>query len=62
MINLATPIRKEHVREWRIRTVFVYQCSECKEEVRVRASAFRSGIAIPASGTIACPLCDTDLS
>jgi hypothetical protein len=47
------------------RTVFVYECSGCHKEVRVRASSFvgiwkdrQPAQAVPSRGAIECPHCE----
>jgi len=58
-INLATPIRRERVRDFQPpwRTVFVYRCG-AGHEVRVRAGSFRGRVAEPGVGAIMCPQCE----
>lgn len=62
IINLATPIRSERVRGFQppYRTVFIYKCSDCGKETRVRANSYRGKTAVPGVGAIACPHCPTD--
>jgi DNA-directed RNA polymerase subunit RPC12/RpoP len=59
VINLATPIRSERVRDFQPpwRTVFVYRCGTCQNETHVRANSFRGKTAVPSVGAIACPHC-----
>lgn len=60
MIDLSHPIRSERVRGFQPpwRTVFIYQCPECKEEVRVFANSFRGKTPVPSVGGITCPKCE----
>jgi DNA-directed RNA polymerase subunit RPC12/RpoP len=64
IINLSTPIRSERVRDFQPpwRTVFVYKCSKCNKETRVRASSFRGKTPVPSTGAIRCPHCPEPLS
>ena len=62
IINLATPVRSERVRDFQPpwRTVFVYKCDKCGKETRVRANSFRGKTAVPGVGAITCPHCPVD--
>lgn len=59
-INLSTPIRREKVRGFQPpwRTVFVYECPQCKKEVKVGANSFRGKNPVPSTGGIYCPHCE----
>ena len=57
MIDLQRPLRSERVRagfqpHWR--TVFVYQCPECEQEMRIYASAFKGKTPVPGVGGVRC--------
>lgn len=58
-LNLATPVRSEKVRSFQPpwRTVFIYKCPDCHEEVRVNANSFRGKTPVPGIGGIECPHC-----
>lgn len=61
IIDLSRPIRSERVRagfqpHWR--TIFVYLCGTCHNEVRVFANSFRGSRPEPGRGAISCPHCD----
>ncbi len=58
MINLATPVKSERVRDFQPpwRTVFIYQC-ERGHAVRVRANSYRGKNPVPGVGAITCPQC-----
>ena len=60
VINLATPIRSERVRDFQPhwRTVFVYRCGTCNKETRVRANSFRGKTPVPGVGGIVCRHCE----
>lgn len=64
LLNLATPIRRERVRDFQPpwRTVFVYRCATCTKETRVRAGAFSGKRAVPGVGAITCPHCSQSLN
>lgn len=59
MIDLQRPIKTERVRSFQPpwRTVFVYECPDCKGLVRVRANSFRGKRPVPGVGAIYCPHC-----
>lgn len=59
-INLQTPIRSERVRagfqpHWR--TVFVYKCPNCGQEMRLYANLFGGKIPVPGIGAVLCQSC-----
>jgi hypothetical protein len=59
-IDLQRPIKSERVRSFQPpwRTVHVYKCDGCKNEVRVNANSFVGKHAVPGRGAIACPHCE----
>jgi hypothetical protein len=59
-IDLNRPVGRERVRGFQPpwRTVFVYECPNCKKEVRVGANSFRGKTAEPSVGAIRCPHCE----
>ena len=60
-IKLNNPKRSERVRagfqpHWR--TMFIYECPQCKKETRVFANAFLGKSPVPGIGAIVCPHCE----
>jgi len=56
VVDMSRPIRSERVRDFQPpwRTVYVYRCSGCGAERRVRASSFRGSRPEPSTGAIVC--------
>jgi hypothetical protein len=58
-IDLQYPIKSKRVRDFQPpwRTVFIYKCPECTQEVNVRAHKFSGKTPVPGVGAIYCPYC-----
>ena len=56
VIDLRAPIRSERVRDFQPpwRTIYVYRCTSCGSERRVRAGSFRGSNPEPSVGGIVC--------
>ena len=59
IIDLSKPIRIERVRGFQPPwyTVFIYHCSACKQEIRIKANSFFNKHPVPGIGGITCTHC-----
>jgi ssDNA-binding Zn-finger/Zn-ribbon topoisomerase 1 len=61
IIDLNRPIGSKRIRagfqpHWR--TVFIYECPQCKNHIRIYANKFRGRFPIPEIGGVYCPNCE----
>lgn len=60
IIDLTRPKKSEKSREFPGRTVYVYECPECKKETRILCNSYRGKNPEPGIGGVFCKHCTKD--